>query len=93
MLNSTTHWMPLVNGFSDYTPKTFLDAADVLGQFPTRESLRHLVRDGVRYAVFHTDRYGQGRDALVARLQEFAPHLRRLYGDDKTWLYEIVSTP
>jgi len=93
MLNSTAHWMPLVNAYSDYIPQDFLDDLDVLAQFPTRESFERLERDGVRYAIFHFEPYGNAREALASRLAQFAPHLRLLYGDETTALYEIVSYP
>ena len=47
----------------------------------------------MRYAVFHVESYGTGLPALRARLTEFAPYLRRLYADDRIWLYEIVRFP
>ncbi len=93
MLSSTAHWMPLVVAYSDYMPRDFLESVEVLANFPTRESLERLDRDSVRYAVFHVDRYGAARDALVERLAEFAPRLRQLYADERTWLYEIISNP
>jgi hypothetical protein len=93
MLGSTTHWMPLVEGYSSYTPPDFAESLDMLAQFPTEDSFKRLERDRVRYAIFHLDQYGAQRDALRQRLTEFAPSLRRLYGDDRIWLYEIVDFP
>jgi hypothetical protein len=93
MLSSTIHWMPLVDAYSDYIPPDFIDRAEVLGDFPTRDAFKLLDHDRVRYAVFHVDSYGTQGDALRARLIEFAPYLRRLYADDRIWLYEIVGVP
>jgi hypothetical protein len=62
-------------------------------KFPTRDAFKLLERDGVRYAVFHVDQYGPYGDALRSRLTEFAPYLRRVYADDRVWLYEIVGFP
>ena len=93
MLSSTIHWMPLVDAYSDYIPKDFLDSAEVLGEFPTKEALARLERDHVRYAVFHLDRYGSALETLRGRLAEFAPYLRQLYQDDQIALYEITSYP
>jgi len=92
MLGSTRHWMPLVDAYSDYIPQDFRDAADVLGEFPTSESIATLREQGVRYAVIHTADYGGPiRQALDERLAEFAPALRRLYADERTSLYEIIA--
>ena len=93
MLNSTAHWRPLVNAYSDHIPADFAASADVLGQFPDREAFKRLERDRVRYAVFHLDLYGNLLDALSVRLKEFAPYLRLLYGDDRIQLYEITGFP
>src|SRR6185312_4835270 len=42
MLASTAHWMPLVNGYSDYTPPDFDDHVMTLASFPSREALKIL---------------------------------------------------
>jgi hypothetical protein len=94
MLGSTTHWMPLVDAYSDYIPQDFTESLGVLGAFPTLESLKRLERDRVRYAIFHVDRYRADlRAPLDSRLLECSPYLRRLYADRNTWLYEIVAFP
>ena len=38
MVLSTTHWMPLVNGYSDYIPQDFREAAFVLDSFPSNDT-------------------------------------------------------
>ena len=94
MLSSTEHWMPLVDAYSDYIPVDFLEHADVLGLFPTREAFELLERDNVRYAVFHLDKYGpDNRAQLLSKLDAFSPYLRQLYADDRTRLYEIIGFP
>jgi len=93
MLSSTVHWMPLVDAYSDYIPQDFRDAANVLGDFPTKEAFALLERDRVRYAVFHVDKYGAAAEDLHARIAEFSPFLRRIYADRDTWLYEITGSP
>ena len=94
MLQSTIHWMPLVNGYSDYMPRDFLANVMTLAPFPSRDSLKLLHERGVRYAVFHRYWYNDEnwRD-VKTRLREFHPYLRRLYVDEETRLYEIVGAP
>jgi hypothetical protein len=94
MLSSTVHWMPLVDGYSDYTPQDFYENMEALGAFPNREAFAILERDHVRYAVFHVNLYNGdvGRD-LRTRLREFDRYLVRRYGDDWIELYEIVGFP
>jgi hypothetical protein len=94
MLNSTMHWKPLVNAYSDHIPVDFATSVDVLGQFPSREAFKILERDQVRYVVFHRDLYGSNLlDTLDVRLNAFAPYLRMLYGDARIQLYEITGFP
>ncbi len=40
MLNSTVHWQPLVNGYSDHIPADFRTLAPVLATFPSTGELR-----------------------------------------------------
>lgn len=94
MVASTAHWKPLVDAYSDYIPPDFRERADVLGQFPTRDGLKDAAKIPFRYAVFHLDKYqADAREALFLRLTEFAPYLRRLYGDEGTLLYEVTGCP
>jgi hypothetical protein len=94
MLQSTTHWNPLVNGYSDYIPPDFVANVMTLAPFPSRDSLKLLEPDKVRYAVFHRYWYNdENWNDVVARLKEFAPYLRPLYDAENTRLYEIVGFP
>jgi len=94
MLASTSHWMPLVNGYSDYFPPEFRGKASVLSPFPLPEAFRLLEREHVRYAMFHLNAYDEKtRNALRLRLDEFAPYLRPLYADTDVRLYEIIGSP
>ena len=94
MLYSTTHWMPLVNGYSDYIPPDFVAAAPTLAAFPSRASLKLLEPLKVRYAVFHMYGYNESnRQDVLTRLQELAPYFRLVYSGEDTRLYEIVSYP
>lgn len=94
MLNSTTHWMPIVNGYSDFIPPDFMDEAETLKYFPSGPSIRLLGERGVRYAVIHMYGYNEEnrRDVLI-RLKDVELSLRPLYVDDFTRLYEIVKAP
>jgi hypothetical protein len=94
MLNSTTHWKPLVNGYSDHIPADFRATAVALSIFPTRESFRILSKAGTRYVVFHTHMYDSRlRARLIDRLQTYSAYLRPLQQEGTVWLYEIVGFP
>ncbi len=94
MVASTAHWMPLVNGYSDYIPPDFYDHVMTLAPFPSRDAFKVLEPGRVRYAVFHMYGYNdENRRDVLARLDQFAPYLRPLYQDEATRLYEIVGFP
>jgi len=94
MLASTSHWFPLVNGYSDYTPPDFLDNVMVLAAFPSAYAFRVLKPLGVRYAVLHMYGYNtQNRSDVLARLAQYSTFLRPIYVTDDTRLYEIVGYP
>ena len=94
MLASTAHWMPLVNGYSDYIPPDFYEHVMLLAPFPSRDALKILEPNHVRYAVFHMNGYNtENRNDVLTRLKQFEPYLRPLYMDETTRLYEIVGFP
>jgi hypothetical protein len=94
MRYSTSHWMPLINGYSDYIPPDFIESAPTIGGFPSLNAFQVLASLHAKYAVFHMSAYGdRDRAALSARLSEFASFLAPLYVDDETGLYEIVKFP
>jgi hypothetical protein len=94
VLNSTSHWMPLVNGYSSHTPRQFLDETPVLAGFPSIDAFRILERDRVRYAMFHMTQFtSEARQDLESRLRQFDRYLARRHADERLWLYEIVEYP
>lgn len=94
MLGSTTHWMPLVNGYSDFIPAEFVDGAPRLQSFPSAEGFAWLKARDVRYVVFHLNLYDpERRKALLQRIDEHSQHLRPKWVLGVVYLYEIVSWP
>jgi hypothetical protein len=94
MLTSTAHWMPMVNGYSDYIPPDFYEHVMLLAPFPSRDAFKILEPGRVRYAVFHMNGYNtENRNDVLTRLKEFERYLRPVYMDDTTRLYEIVGFP
>jgi|KBSMisStaDraftv2_1062788.scaffolds.fasta_scaffold06047_2 hypothetical protein len=96
MLASTSHWMPLVNGYSDFIPPDFTEHVLTIAPFPSRDAFKLLEPNRVRYAVFHMYGYNtENRNDVLARLKQFEQYLRPLYMDEGTGtrLYEIVGFP
>jgi hypothetical protein len=93
MVLSTAHWLPLVNGYSDYIPPDFRDAAFVLDSFPSNDTFTVLQKHRVRYIGIHWDMYGPRAEGVRETLKDFAKYLRLLGSDQAMTLYEIVSFP
>jgi hypothetical protein len=94
MLQSTAHFRPLVNGYSDHIPQDFRDSARALSAFPTPESFAILRDMNVRYALIHAHHFDEiSRDRIAERLESYRSHLRLIVQKDGVWLYEIVSWP
>jgi hypothetical protein len=53
MYYSTRHWQPLVNGYSGFEPRSYLELLDHLANFPDDPSLAYLRQRGVRYLLVH----------------------------------------
>ena len=72
MYNSTWHWQPIVNGYSGYFPKTFIELAENTENFPDEHSIQYLKRRGVDLLVIHgsmmdPEKFGEMTAALLAR--------------------------
>jgi hypothetical protein len=94
MVNSTVHWQPLVNGYSDHIPADFRRNVLALSTFPSRESFRILSQADTRYVVFHLDMYDvRSRERLFDRLETYSPYLRPIVQEGSVWLFEIVDWP
>jgi hypothetical protein len=94
MLNSTVHWQPLVNGYSDHIPADFRRNVVPLSSFPSTESFGILAKADTRYVVFHLNMYNERlRQRLFDRLQTYSQYLRPVSREGPVWLFEIVEWP
>jgi hypothetical protein len=72
MFNSTWHWQPIVNGYSGFYPKTFIELAENTKSFPDDASIAYLKHRGVDLLVIHggllgPKAFGEMTAALLAR--------------------------
>jgi hypothetical protein len=93
MVFSTSHWMPLVNGYSDVIPADFRQAAFVLDGFPSTDAFTVLSRHRVRYVAVHWDMFAGRQEEIRRRLQPFMAYLRTIASDERMTLYEVVRYP
>jgi hypothetical protein len=94
MLESTHHWMPLINGYSDHIPADFRRLTVALSSFPSRRGFSLLREHRARYAVFHLNRYDpRSRERLLERLEAYKDYFEPLSNRGDVLLFEIVRWP
>lgn len=59
VLNSTAHWRKLVNGYSGFTPASYVRHAERLGDFPGGNARAQLADLGATHVVVHFAEYGE----------------------------------
>ena len=57
LYTSTFHWKTLVNGYSGYYPRSYLQRLVHLNTFPSEVALEQIHDDTVRYIVVHDEEY------------------------------------
>ena len=57
LYTSTLHWKTLVNGYSGYYPRSYIERLIRLRAFPSASAINQMRFDKVRYVVVHEDRY------------------------------------
>ena len=68
VLNSTEHWRPLMNGYSGYTPASYVKFADAFWYFPRDYAIDAMRRAGVTHVMVHPERFGNEADAVIRTL-------------------------
>jgi hypothetical protein len=93
MLFSTSHWLPMMNGYSDYTPLQFRQDSLILDGFPSHDSFGVLGKARVRYVGIHWDMFGPREQEIRTRLEPYLHHLRLIADSPRVSFYEVVSFP
>ena len=63
------HWKPLVNGYSGYYPRDYINTIIRMEIFPEDASINRLRAHGVRYVIVHRQLYEPARlDNLMLRI-------------------------
>ena len=91
MYYSTRHWLPLVNGYSDYLPPDFRRLATKMAEFPDDESLAMLRTRAARYVLVHRGLYPVPARERIMRALDSSPDLRPITGGADIRLYGIVG--
>ncbi|HEY7699022.1 MAG TPA: hypothetical protein VIE88_11435, partial [Vicinamibacteria bacterium] len=92
MLESTVHFLPLLNGYSGFTPERHDRLFRELASFPSENGLIELEKLSVRYLVFHRSGYDEaGWKALLSRVEGFSDRLALRKAFDEGRVYELGS--
>jgi hypothetical protein len=83
VVNSTAHWRPLMNGYSGYTPVTYVDAASLMWYFPDARAFPPMNANGVTHIMVHPHRWGHDSSRVIERITG-QPDLELIAVDEKT---------
>ncbi len=90
MIHATSHWQPLVNGYSSLVPPFHMKLYAELHEFPTEAGLAELEQVGVNYVIVHTDMYQPDRWAeKEADIAAFGARIRLLRVEGEGRAYAI----
>jgi len=89
VLNSTAHWKPIVNGYSGFTPASYVRHAAVLAGFPDDGSRDRLRALGVSHVVVHADAYDDSRRAGLTAACAGASWLSPVATDGRIAIYLV----
>ena len=68
VLNSTTHWRPLMNGYSGYVPASYARVAWTFWYFPDEHAIKAMREAGVTHFTVHPQRFGNEAAETIALL-------------------------
>jgi hypothetical protein len=85
MLNSTTSFYRLVNGYSGFIPASYFRISDAVASFPAAGAIAALKANGVTHVFVHDDEYSP---AQIEQIRQ-TPDLRQIAADGLVALYEL----
>ena len=89
VLNSTAHWRPLMNGYSGYTPESYVQVSDDLWHFPEDRAIAALRRAGVTHVMVHPAKFLRDAELIVEQTRA-RPELELLgVGNSGLRLYRL----
>ncbi len=88
---STAHFQPLANGYGTVVPPVYAEFAEALADFPDAPGVAKLTEEGIRYVIFHKDRYLRTRSMELERRLEAEPGLEEAHRTEDAIVYEVVG--
>lgn len=80
VLNATSHWKPIMNGYSGYTPDAYRRRATAFWFFPEDVAISTMRHEGATHIMVHLERFGDEADS-VRRALERRTDMRLLAAD------------
>ena len=96
MYFSLWHWSPMVNGYSGFIPRSYVDLRKEMATFPSADGVAALRRRGVTHVTINCALGYPGCDSLRGEMR-YSPYLRLIA--DTQWqgrpvqLYEFAGSP
>jgi len=88
VLGSTSHFRPVLNGYSGFTPPSYFAHYEQLRTFPDESSIRALQSAGVTHVFAHLDRLDSNFENAVTRFTA----LHRVARDGSIVLYQLDTS-
>ena len=92
LIESTTHWRPMLNGYSGFIPPSYGEHARALAHFPSAEAIAALRAAGVTHVFVHDKSLRDWTDNETADAVHHCAALRLVATDGDLSLYALVST-
>jgi hypothetical protein len=89
LVNATSHWLPMVNGYSGFTPRGFMDIYRGMRRFPDDWSIAWLRSNRVNRIVVHTSEFEQLKGTPQLQKIETWPDLELLATEGDIRVYGV----
>jgi hypothetical protein len=89
LLHATAHWRPMINGYSGFTPDSYVEHARELARFPDARALATLKSIGVTHVFVHDRALRDWTDNETADAVPHAEGLELLGRDGELALYRL----
>ena len=89
VLNSTAHWQPLMNGYSGYTPASYVTFADAFWYFPEEWAIQAMKDAGVTHVVVHVAAFHKDHQPVLKAIEHRADFELMAIGRDDMRLYRL----
>jgi len=93
MYFSVWHWLPMINGYSGFTPENYEPLMDGLRDFPAPATIDLLRSSGVTHVTVNCALYVTGCEPILATIDasgSFRPVAGGQWEEQPVRLYELV---